>query len=225
MEVLSHNGKDYLTDDRGFLTAYGQWDEGFAEGMAPRVRIADGLTDAHWRVIRFIRREFEESGECPLVFSTCKANGLSTKQFRELFPTGYMRGACKLAGITYRDRLVDYYGEDAARPSAITDVREAIAKSRNKIYRVDVFGFLVDPTEWDEEYAAHKAREMKLPCALSDKHHEVIQYLRRSFTKSGVVPTVFECCEALGIELDDLERLFPDGYDRGAVKLAGLCVK
>ncbi len=225
MEAFSHNGKAYSTDDRGFLTAYGQWDEGFAEGMAPRVRIADGLTDAHWRVIRFIRREFEETGECPLVFSTCKANGLSTKQFKELFPTGYMRGACKLAGITYRDRLVDYYGEDAARPSAKTDVREAIAKNKDKIYRVDAFGFLVDPAEWDEEYAAHKAREMKLPGALSDKHQEIIQYLRRSFTKSGVVPTVFECCEALGIELDDLERLFPDGYDRGAVKLAGLCVK
>ena len=77
--------------------------------MALRVRIADGLTDAHWRVIHFIRREFEETGECPLVFSACKANGLSTTQFKELFPTGYMRGACKLAVITYRDRLVDYY--------------------------------------------------------------------------------------------------------------------
>ena len=37
-----------------------------------------------------------------------------------------------------------------------------------------------------------------------------------------VVPTVYEACADNGLELEDLEQLFSDGYHRGAVKLAGL---
>lgn len=36
------------------------------------------------------------------------------------------------------------------------------------------------------------------------------------------VPTVYVTCEDTGVELDLLERLFPDGYHRGLVKIAGL---
>ena len=31
-----------------------------------------------------------------------------------------------------------------------------------------------------------------------------------------------ETCEANDIDLDELEQLFPDGYHRGVIKIAGL---
>ena len=95
---------------------------------------------------------------------------------------------------------------------------------KEKVYRVDVFGFLVDSGDWDEDFAVAKALEMKVPGGLTKKHRKVIKYLRDSFEKEKIVPTVIECCEANDIGLDDLEKLFPDGYQGGAVKMAGLRV-
>ncbi len=52
-----------------------------------------GLGADHWKVILFIRNAFMETGEYPLVYQTCKANGLTSKTFKDLFHTGYLRGA------------------------------------------------------------------------------------------------------------------------------------
>ena len=93
------------------------------------------------------------------------------------------------------------------------------------MYRIDARGFLVDPSEWDEEFAQRRADDLKMRGALSERHWELIRYLRERHAESGAVPTVFETCEAHGIELDVLESLFPDGYHRGAVRLAGLRVR
>ena len=59
---------------------------------------------------------------------------------------------------------------------------------------------------------------------LTDKHWQIINFLRKSFEKNNMVPTIYETCEANGIDLEELEKLFPDGYHRGAVKIAGLRV-
>ena len=79
--------------------------------------------------------------------------------------------------------------------------------------------------EFCSVYATNKAQEMKIPGGLSKKHWQILWHLQEEFGRTGVVPTVIECCKAIGIELDELEILFPDGYQRGAVKLAGLCVR
>jgi len=218
MPTFSYKGKSYEVDEQGFLTDHTQWDEGFAEGAAVQVCSSGRLTDRHWLVIRFIRDEFQRSGDCPHVYRTRMANGLSTKEFRLLFPDGYLRGACKLAGITYRDRFIDYYGEPA--PAAPAERRDE--EWKRKTYRIDAFGFLVDPAEWDEQFAVTKARELKIAGGLGAAHWRVIRYLRNTHADTGIVPTVFQCCEANELELEDLEGLFPDGYQRGAVKIAGL---
>jgi tRNA 2-thiouridine synthesizing protein E len=64
-----------------------------------------------------------------------------------------------------------------------------------------------------------------MPQLLEDEHWKIIYYLRASNKKNKVVPTIYETCEANDIEIGDLERLFPDGYHRGAVKIAGLRVR
>jgi tRNA 2-thiouridine synthesizing protein E len=57
---------------------------------------------------------------------------------------------------------------------------------------------------------------------LTDRHWKIIKYLRDRFQKTQEVPTIYETCEANQITIEELEYLFPDGYHRGAVKLAGL---
>jgi TusE/DsrC/DsvC family sulfur relay protein len=221
MDALSVGTKSYRVDAKGFLEDRDDWEEAFAEAMAPAAGIPDGLTDRHWQVIRYIRDEFTATGDCPLVFSTCRAAKLRLKDLKALFPTGYLRGACRLAGITYRDRFINYFGQSGT----LDEATAAPPKAPARTYRVDVFGFLVDPAEWDEQWATHKARELDLPRGLEDAHWRVLRELRRSYMETGVVPTVIECCEANGLELDELEALFPGGYQRHAVKLAGLCVR
>jgi len=225
MGTYSFKGKTYEIDSQGFLLNHDQWDEDFAVGMAQDVNITGGLSDKHWGVIRFIRDSFKRKGECPLVYETCRSNGLLFMNLKKLFPTGYLRGACKLAGITYGDRLVNYYGEHVQIPKVKAEPKALRPELREKVYRVDVFGFLFDPSEWDENFAASRAHNMKIPGGLSDKHWQIIHYLRDCLEKDGAVPRVFECCEANKIELDELEKLFPDGYHRGAVRIAGLRVR
>jgi len=115
--MFSYKNKDYAVDSNNFLRDRADWDEDFAEGMAPACGIQNGLTTDHWQVIRFIRRHLAEHGECPLVHQACTALAAGSDRFRRLFPTGYLRGACKLAGITYGDRIVEYYGERSAERS------------------------------------------------------------------------------------------------------------
>lgn len=224
MKVFSYNDKNYNVDDDDFLCDYEKWDEDFANGLSLKLNIISGLSDKHWEVINYIREQFKKTGDCPLVYQTCKANGLSTKSFKLLFPTGYLRGACKLAGITYRDRIINYYGESVHFDEITTEERAKQEQIKKKVYRVDIFGFLVDPNEWDETYAVYKAAELKMTRGLTEKHWNIIKYLRNIFEKEKKIPNVFNCCDDNEIEIEDMEKLFPDGYHRGALKIAGLRV-
>jgi tRNA 2-thiouridine synthesizing protein E len=219
MSVFTCKDKTYEIDSGGFLVSFSRWDRDFAEGMAPEVGIPLGLTREHWDVINFIRETFINTGRCPLVYETCRMNGLRRRELKKLFPTGYLRGACKLAGITYRE---GYLGQSLL-PATAEDLNII---SVDKSYEVDVRGFLLNPDHWDEYYAVHRAYDMKIPGGkLTEKHWKVIKSLRKAFKKTRQVPTIYETCEANQIDLEELERLFPDGYHRGAVKIAGLRVR
>jgi len=216
MRIFKRKGKTYELDADGFLMNPKKWDPDLAEGMALDLGIQGGLTREHYDVIHFIRRELDRTGKCPNLFETCRANNLRRNELKRLFPAGYMRGACKLAGVSYKEA---YLGADYMEHSA----KDLHAVAQRQEYRVDVRGFLVDPDEWDEHYAAHRAYEMKIPGGkLVKMHWQIIRFLRSTFYKTGEIPTVTETCEATDLDLDELEQLFPDGYHRGAVKIAGL---
>jgi len=215
MTSFTHGDRTYQVDTSGFLLDPQSWDEGFASGMGGKAGIPEGLTDEHWKVIRFIRSTFQLTGRCPVVYETCRANRLTLGGLKKLFPQGYLRGACKLAGVTYRE------GVSLSWPGAAP---EPARPATDRVYRIDVQGFLVDPSEWDEDFARRRAEDLKMRGGLSDRHWKVLRFLRERHAATGVVPTVYETCEAHGLELDILESLFPDGYHRGAVRLAGLRV-
>jgi tRNA 2-thiouridine synthesizing protein E len=218
MSAFVFQDKTYPLDTEEFLSAFDEWDENFARGMAPKVGIIAGLSEDHWRIIRFIRDDFRRTGKCPLVYETCRKNRLHLQELKRLFPAGYLRGACKLAGVTYKEGYLDQSWAEGLAEEVTSGSQE------DKTYQINVRGFLVNPSDWDEKFAASRAQEMKMP-KLSQKHWQIIHYLRERFEKDNLVPPVHETCEANGIELDELENLFPDGYHRGAVKIAGLRVR
>jgi tRNA 2-thiouridine synthesizing protein E len=215
MKILSASGKEYHVDSMGFLADPEEWDDEFPDAVAASAGANGPLSPVHRQVLHFIRDSFRRSGRCPLIFETCRENSLSLADLKQLFPSGYLRGACKLAGLTYKETYWGYMwpkSKDVERSSAVED----------KHYGIDVFGFLVNPEEWDERYAAFRALDLKMSGGLTDRHWAVLYYLRDFYKVHHQVPTVYETCETNALTLDELEKLFPDGYHRGAVKLAGL---
>jgi len=215
----------YGVDDNGFLLDFDQWDEGFATETATKCGITSALTERHWRVLRWIRRHIQEFGACPLADRTCRATGLGLKDLRELFPSGFLRGACRMAGVTYDQGVrgpiaVPRWAarEEAAAASDPSPRPEPIGGGT---FTVDRRGFLVDPETWDEEFAVFRAWELKMP-PLTDRHWTVIWFLRRRFAEERSIPTIFETCEGLSVTLEELSELFPDGYHGGAIKISGL---
>jgi tRNA 2-thiouridine synthesizing protein E len=215
MSTFTFGNKAYPVDTEEFLSDFNEWDENFARGMAPKVGIISGLSEDHWKLINFIRDFFKRTGRCPLVYETCRMNRMHLQEMKKLFHAGYLRGACKLAGITYKEGYLDQsWAEELSEQVTVGD-------QEKKTYEVNIRGFLINPQAWDKRYAIYKAHEMKMP-KLTDKHWQVINFLRQSFEKNNLVPTIYETCEACGIDLEELQKLFPDGYHRGAVKIAGL---
>ncbi len=86
----------------GFLNDPSDWTREYAERVAADHEIEGGLTGAHWRVVRSIRARFEKTGVIPLVCEVCERNDLSLGELMELFPRGYHKGACKIAGLNPR---------------------------------------------------------------------------------------------------------------------------
>lgn len=86
---------------------------------------------------------------------------------------------------------------------------------------IDEDGFLVDPEDWSEDMAAYFATVEDVT-ELTDKHWQVIHYLRDYFKKFGVAPMIRKLCKDTGFTLKEIYELFPSGPAKGACKLAGL---
>jgi len=85
-------------NDEGFFINPEQWTAAMAPELAQREGIAE-LTDRHWTVIEFMRREFFEKGSGPTVRVLGKTSGVSVKELYELFPKGPAKVAARIAGI------------------------------------------------------------------------------------------------------------------------------
>ena len=98
MSVQTINGRAIEVNDEGFLVDPSQWNEELAVAIARQEGIST-LSDCHWQVIRFMRREFEEKGAGPSVRLLGKTSGVPIKELYELFPKGPAKLAAKIAGI------------------------------------------------------------------------------------------------------------------------------
>ena len=98
MSVDNIAGATVDLNEEGFLTDSTQWSEDIAVELARREGI-DLLSDRHWEVIRFMRKEFQEKGTGPIVRVLGKTSGVPVKELYVLFPKGPAKLAAKIAGI------------------------------------------------------------------------------------------------------------------------------
>ncbi|MCP4580691.1 MAG: TusE/DsrC/DsvC family sulfur relay protein [candidate division Zixibacteria bacterium] len=210
-QIVSFNQKKYELDRHGFLENADRWDENFAEGMAAMLGIYGGLTVDHWRIIKYLRSKFLDENTVPVIVIACAENKLKLNELRDLFPPGYHRGACKIAGINYSFLCeTNIWLTYETAPAAEAE------------HEVDELGFLKDFDKWNERFAHRIAQNWDLPEGITDRHWKIINYLREFYGRTQNIPTIFDICKLNNLELDDFGRLFPTGYRRGACLAAGL---
>jgi TusE/DsrC/DsvC family sulfur relay protein len=89
-------------DAEGYVIEPQDWSEALAREFAREEKIE--LTDAHWEVIRFMRRYHEEHQVAPDVRHVMKhltetLGNVPRNILFELFPYGYVKQACRIAGM------------------------------------------------------------------------------------------------------------------------------
>ncbi len=211
VNTITLYGKTYTLDIHGFLNPPDQWDKNFAEGMAQKLGISGGLTEKHWTFISYLRKKFIEEKVVPVVVIACSNNKIRLHEFRKLFPTGYHRGACKIAGINY-EFMYKYN-------MWLTFETPPILKNQ---YKMTDMGFLEKFNDWNERFAMIISSEWNLSEGMTDRHWKIIKYLREYYSKNKNIPTVTEICKSNDISLEELGEMFPEGYRRGACRIAGL---
>ncbi len=97
MPVTTLNGKAVHVNDEGFLTEYDEWDESLAAVLAEQIGIE--LTDAHWKVIHFLREDFKTQGETATTRRVQQVGGVPVKEQFSLFPKKPGKKMSYIAGL------------------------------------------------------------------------------------------------------------------------------
>jgi len=98
MSVETIGGVDVELNEEGFLLDPSQWNEAMAVELAKREGIEE-MNDQQWKVVRFMRAEYEAKGTGPTVRVLGKTSGVTIKELYLLFPKGPAKLAAKIAGI------------------------------------------------------------------------------------------------------------------------------
>jgi tRNA 2-thiouridine synthesizing protein E len=95
------NGTELETDEQGYLV-----EPDFSDEVVRVIAQAEGLqlTDAHWKVVAYLRDEYREHGQTPNFRNLLKGleatlPGCDSKSLYELFPVGPAKQGAKVAGL------------------------------------------------------------------------------------------------------------------------------
>jgi len=104
MAIEVDGGRTIDTDDEGYLVDPADWSEALAEEFARRDNLS--LGPLHWQVIGYMRRYLETHQVAAdaryVIRYLAEELGLGAQaraRLFELFPYGYVRQACKIAGM------------------------------------------------------------------------------------------------------------------------------
>ena len=86
---------------------------------------------------------------------------------------------------------------------------------------VDAEGFLQRPERWTEAMAEEIARGAGID-PLTDRHWQVVRFMRDSYLRTGAAPTIRALGKASGVPIKELYGLFPKGPAKLAAKIAGI---
>lgn len=84
-------------DDEGFMVNAADWTKEIGSAIAEALEV--DLTDRHWQVIDFARKDFEDTGEPPTLRRITKQTGVDMKEIYQLFPEGPAKIAANIAGL------------------------------------------------------------------------------------------------------------------------------
>ena len=98
MSTMTIAGREVQIDDEGFMTDPSEWSEELAELLGKNIGI-DTLNDDHWKVIRFLREDYESQGETPGLRRISTEIGVSTKELFALFPKKPGKKMAYVAGL------------------------------------------------------------------------------------------------------------------------------
>ena len=98
MSTMTLAGQEIEVGDDGFMLNPDQWTPEIAAEIARQSGIEE-LTDRHWEVIDFCRRDAVKKGEAPGVRRITKQTGIPTKEMYQLFPKGPGILAAKISGL------------------------------------------------------------------------------------------------------------------------------
>ncbi|HQU25623.1 MAG TPA: TusE/DsrC/DsvC family sulfur relay protein [Acidimicrobiales bacterium] len=84
----------------------------------------------------------------------------------------------------------------------------------------DAEGFLTDPSLWSEAVAVAIAAEEGI--TLTERHWEVVRFMRHAYETTGAGPNVRLLAKASGVSVRELYALFPRGPAKTAAKIAGI---
>jgi dissimilatory sulfite reductase related protein len=87
--------------------------------------------------------------------------------------------------------------------------------------RTDAEGFLLDPTDWSRELGEQIAAESGV-AALTDRHWQVIDFMRERYLTSGTAPSIRSLGKESGVPVKELYQLFPKGPAKLAAKIGGI---
>jgi TusE/DsrC/DsvC family sulfur relay protein len=86
---------------------------------------------------------------------------------------------------------------------------------------LDDEGFFEHPDAWNESMAAELAQAEGIG-ELTDRHWQVIRFMRAEYFAKGTGPTVRALGKTSGVSVKELYQLFPKGPAKTAAKIAGI---
>ena len=98
MTTTTMAGREIQIDDEGFMTDPSEWSDDLAAILAKNIGI-DTLTDGHWKVLRFLREDFEAQGETPGLRRITSEIDVPTKELFQLFPKKPGKKMSYVAGV------------------------------------------------------------------------------------------------------------------------------
>ena len=91
-------GKTVQVNEEGFLTDPAEWTKEIAVEIAKEEGLGE-LSEAHWKVIDFCRKEGIASGKSPTLRQITAGAGVPTKDMFALFPKGPAKKVAHIAGL------------------------------------------------------------------------------------------------------------------------------
>ncbi len=86
---------------------------------------------------------------------------------------------------------------------------------------LDAQGFLVRHGDWSEELAVRVAAAKGF-AELTERHWQVVRYMRDTYLATGTAPSIRTLGKASGVPVKELYELFPKGPAKLAARIAGI---